>query len=141
MASESLLKNMKNAFYFTLKALFILKVFKYLSWLFGHVGKRLHKKDQVNFKIIDVRTWFTNIYNTHIYQYVYWYMKWRQSGNEIWPVNIFLENSYAKCGRETIPRPFSQKTKLGISLEQYPKDLYVLFLFFAKLRTIESDWN
>ena len=29
---------MKNAFYFTLKAFFILKVFKFLSWLFGHVG-------------------------------------------------------------------------------------------------------
>ena len=30
---------MKNAFYFTLKALFILKVFKFLSRLFGHVEK------------------------------------------------------------------------------------------------------
>ena len=36
---ESLLKMMKNAFYFMLKALFILKVFKFLSWYFGHVGK------------------------------------------------------------------------------------------------------
>ena len=30
---------MKNAFYFILKALFILKIFKFLSGLFGHVGK------------------------------------------------------------------------------------------------------
>ena len=29
--------------------------------------------------------------------------------------NIFLENSYTKCGGETIPRPFSEKTKLSIS--------------------------
>ena len=29
-------KNMKNAFYFILKALFICKIFKFLSWLFGH---------------------------------------------------------------------------------------------------------
>ena len=36
---ESPLKIMKNAFYFTLKALFILKIFKFLSWIFGHVGK------------------------------------------------------------------------------------------------------
>ena len=28
---------MKNAFYFILKALFILKIFKFLSCLFGHV--------------------------------------------------------------------------------------------------------
>ena len=30
---------MKNAFYFTVKALFVLKIFKFLSWLFGHVEK------------------------------------------------------------------------------------------------------
>ena len=36
---ESPLKMMKNAFYFILKALFILKIFKFLSRLFGHVGK------------------------------------------------------------------------------------------------------
>ena len=34
---ESPLKMMKNAFYFILKALFILKIFKFLSWLVGHV--------------------------------------------------------------------------------------------------------
>ena len=36
LATESLLKMMKNAFYFTLQALFVLKIFK-LSWLFGYV--------------------------------------------------------------------------------------------------------
>ena len=30
---------MKNAFYFILKALSVLKIFNFLSWLFGHVGK------------------------------------------------------------------------------------------------------
>ena len=35
---ESPLKVMKNAFYFILKALFVLKIFKFLS-LFVHVGK------------------------------------------------------------------------------------------------------
>ena len=28
---------MKNAFYFILKAFFVLKIFKFSSWLFGHV--------------------------------------------------------------------------------------------------------
>ena len=37
--NESPLKMMKNAFYFILKALFALKIFKLLSWLFGHVEK------------------------------------------------------------------------------------------------------
>ena len=36
---ESPLKVMKNAFYFILKALFVLKIFKFLSRFFGHVGK------------------------------------------------------------------------------------------------------
>ena len=41
--------------------------------------------------------------------------------------NIFLEKSYTKRGRETISRPFSKKSKLGISLNQYFKVLYILF--------------
>ena len=36
---ERLLEIMNNAFYFILKALFILKIFNFLSKLFGHVEK------------------------------------------------------------------------------------------------------
>ena len=36
---ESPLKMMKNAFYFVSKALFVLKIFTFLSQLFGHVEK------------------------------------------------------------------------------------------------------
>ena len=32
--------------------------------------------------------------------------------------NIFLEKSYPKYGEETIPRPFSIKSKLRISLDR-----------------------
>ena len=38
--NHSLSKMMKNSFYFILKALFVLKIFKLLSWLFGHVEKK-----------------------------------------------------------------------------------------------------
>ena len=31
---------MKIAFYFILKALFVIKIFKFLSWVFGHVEKK-----------------------------------------------------------------------------------------------------
>ena len=31
--------------------------------------------------------------------------------------NIFLEKSYTKCGGETIPRLFSIKSKLSLSLD------------------------
>ena len=32
--------------------------------------------------------------------------------------NIFLEKSYTKYGGEIIPRPFSKKSKLSISMDQ-----------------------
>ena len=32
--------------------------------------------------------------------------------------NIFLEKSYTKCRRKTIPRPFSKKSKLSLSLDR-----------------------
>ena len=41
LAIESPLKMMKNVFYFTLKSICVLKIFKLFSWLFGHVEKRL----------------------------------------------------------------------------------------------------
>ena len=40
LATENPFKMMKKAFYFTLKALLVLKIFKFLSSLFGHVEKR-----------------------------------------------------------------------------------------------------
>ena len=39
----------------------------------------------------------------------------------------FIEKSYAKYGGETIPRSFSKKSKLSISLDQLSKVLYSLF--------------
>ena len=75
---------MKNAFYFTSKALSFLKIFTFLSWLFGHVAKRLDMKDKVNFKFYDVTARLTNNRNTHISQYL---EKQTQSDNETWSAN------------------------------------------------------
>ena len=55
-----------NAFYFTLKALFVLKIFKFLS------------------KIYDATAWETGNYSTYIAQYL---KKQRQLDNKIWAVN------------------------------------------------------
>ena len=44
LATKSPLKTMKNAFYFVLKPLFVLKILRFLSWLFGHVEKHLIRK-------------------------------------------------------------------------------------------------
>ena len=60
---------MKNAFYFMYKAIFVLGIFKFLSWFFGYVEKRLEKQAMVTFKVHDVADWTTNNYNTHIVQY------------------------------------------------------------------------
>ena len=37
---------MKNTFYFTLKALFVLEIFTFMSQLFGYVKKGLAWKDE-----------------------------------------------------------------------------------------------
>ena len=47
--------------------------------------------------------------------------------------NIFLEKPSAKCRGETISRPFCEKSKLSISLDQYSKVVYRLFSLWAKL--------
>ena len=46
---------MKNAFYFMLKALFVLKIFKIQS-CFGYDEEMFDQEDKVNFKIYDVTT-------------------------------------------------------------------------------------
>ena len=48
-----------------------------------------------------------------------------------------LEKSHTKYDGETIPRPFSKKSKLSIFLDQRSKVLYNLFLLYAKLRAIK----
>ena len=40
--------------------------------------------------------------------------------------NIFLEKSYTKYGGETIPRPFSKKLKLSMSLDQESIKFYTV---------------
>ena len=115
---ESPLKLLKNAFYFTLKALFVLKIFTFLSWLSGHVFRK------VNFKIHDVTTWSTNIY-CPISQEVKASRQLIEFSQliEYNIRNIFVEKWYSKRSGETIPRPLSRKTKLSISLDQKCKVL------------------
>ena len=50
---------MKNAFYFILKALCVLKISKFLCWFLGHVEK-LDLKYKFNFKTYGTVAWFAN---------------------------------------------------------------------------------
>ena len=52
--------------------------------------------------------------------------------------NVLLEKSYTKYGGENVPRPFSIKSKLSRSLDQWSKVLYNLFLLYVKLRATET---
>ena len=45
--------------------------------------------------------------------------------------NIFLEKSCTKCDVETSPRPFFEKAKLSISLDQQSEVSYSLVLMYV----------
>ena len=45
--------------------------------------------------------------------------------------NIFLEKSCTKCDGETSPRPFFEKAKLSISLDQQSEVSYSLVLMYV----------
>ena len=62
-ATEIPLKMITNAFYITVKTLFVFKIFRFLFWVFGHEEKGLKQKDKVNLKIYDVTAWLTNTCN------------------------------------------------------------------------------
>ena len=62
---ESPLKMIKNAFYFILKAFFVLKIFKFLSWLFGHAEKKAWLEDKVIFQ----NSWRYNLVNKQLNLY------------------------------------------------------------------------
>ena len=64
---ESPFEMMKNAFYFTLKALFVLKIIKFFSWLFGQVGKTAWLERWGCLQ----NSWRHNLVNKKL-QYTYW---------------------------------------------------------------------
>ena len=120
LASKNPLKVMENAF-FTSKALFVLNIFSFLPWPFGHVAKRLDKKDK-SVAVSLTNNWSKRNHGIKFYQLIEKNMR-----------KTFLEKSYIKCGGETSPRTFSKKLILSTSLDQY----YSLFLLYVKLRPIK----
>ena len=123
---------MKNAFYFTL--LFS----RYLNFCLEFLMKKgLIRK--VNFKIYDSTIWL-KIITIHILSSISRSkrnptMKFGQS-TESNTRKFFFEKLCTKNGEETIPRPFSKKPKLTISLNQWYKVFCSLFLLYVKLRVL-----
>ena len=121
LAGESPLKMMENALYFTLKALFVLQIFKFLFWLLVVWKNGLIRKISLISKFVTSQHGYQRI-AIHILTNIS-----RSKGNQAMKYcqlteynmkNIFLEKSYAKCDGETIPSLFSKKWKLSISLDQ-----------------------
>ena len=51
---------MKKAFYFFLRAIFVLEIFTFLAWLFGYVENGLFKRAMVDLNVDDVTEWTIN---------------------------------------------------------------------------------
>ena len=101
---------MKNAFYCTLKALFILKITNGLIRKIKLISK--FTTSQPGKQTIAIHI-LPNISRSKGNQA----MKFGQS-IEFNMRNIFSEKSYTKYGRETIPTTLSKKSNLSVSLDQ-----------------------
>ena len=103
------LKMMENAFYFILKAPFFLKIFKFLSWLFGNVKKTACIKNiMLISKLMTSQPGWQTI-TMHILPNIS-----RSKGNQTIKFgqlvdynkqNVFLQKSCKTWGRETSFRP------------------------------------
>ena len=129
---------MKNAFYFILTALLVLKIFKFFVLNFGHVEKDIYN---FNFKICDVTTWLEN--KIHILTNIS-----RSKSNQTMKFgqlieynmkNISLGKSYTKWGGDSIPRPFSKKSKSSITLDQQSKVLHSLFFIVYHVEDYQNN--
>ena len=108
MASESSLNMIKNTLYLTLKYLFVLKIFKLLSWLFGHVSKFITSQPGSQTIAINIFSYTQRSKDNQTIEFgqlIEYNMR-----------NIFLEKSFTKCGGETIPRPFSKIEQISGSI-------------------------
>ena len=121
---------------------FLVIFFKYpLSGLRQFFGTESPlKMMKINFKIYDVKTWEET---TAIHMLI---NISRSKCNQRMKLgllieynirNIFLEKIYTKCGDKAIPRHFSKKSKLSISLDQWSEVLYNFLLLYVKFRAIE----
>ena len=130
LVTESLLIITKNAFYFTLKALFFLKIFKFILDFLVIKKYGLIRKRRLISKLMTSQTGKQTIAICILRDIS------RSKNNQTMKFdkfikynvrNIFLEKSYIKCGGNTIPRCFSKKSKLSISMDNSLKFYTVCF--------------
>ena len=130
---------MKNAFCFSLKSLLVLKIFRFLSLLFGHAEKRLHWKDRLISKFMTSQSGKQRI-AIHILSNISC-----SKGNQTIKFdqliecsmrNTFLEKSKIKFAGEAIPNHFLKNQNcsyLWISAYQIEGYLNRLKISFSHL--------
>ena len=133
---------MKNAF---ISPQMLFSFSRYLSfcllkfWIFGRVAKRLDKIWLIS-NIMTSQSGQQTIVIHILFNISRSKGNHRMKFGQLIECNmrdIFLEKSQTKCSGESSPRPFSEKLKSSISLDQQSKVLYSLLLFYGKLRVIE----
>ena len=111
---------MKNYLYFNLKRFLFLRYINFCPDFFGHVGKRLDKEAEINFKIYDVINWKKKI-AMHILPNIL-----RSRGNQTMKVgqlieykrrNIFPQNHAENKEVRLFPQPFLIFKKLLYELK------------------------
>ena len=105
--NDSLSKIMKNAFYFILKALFVLKIFNFLSWLYGNVKNSLIRKIILISKFMTSQPVWQRITIHILYNILQSKSNQTMKSGQILKYNkenIFLQKSCRKRGTEASSR-------------------------------------
>ena len=116
-------QNDKKCFLLMLTDLFVLEVFKFVSWLFGYAEKRLHKKQKVNFKIYDATDW-TKVITIHVLSN-FSRSKWKRTMKlcqlRTYHEKYILKNHTQNIVEKLVPDPFlkNQNWAYLISLKCY----------------------
>ena len=111
--------------------LFVPKIFRFLSWFFGHTENNVQNRKQITtIHLLPNISRSESSPAIKFGQLIEYNMR-----------NIFLEKSYTKCGGETSPRFISRKSKLSISLNKKSEILYSLFLFYVQVEDCQNMFN
>ena len=130
---KSSLKMMKNASYFMLNVLSLLNIFKALSWLSDHLGKRLDKKAKVNSEFMASQTG-KQIITIHILPNIA-----RSKGSQTMKFRQLTESNILKKHTQSVveklvTNPFIKKLKFSISLDQVWNIITLIFIISLSKR-------
>ena len=134
LTSESPLKIMKNGFYFTSKTLYLSFSLDFSVLQQNGLTRNIRLISKFMTSQPGKQTIVIHVLPNTLRNKDNQTMKFGQL-REYNMENIFFEKAYTKCGGETSPRPFPEKLKLSISLDQQSEFLLSLFYCISKWMT------